>query len=107
MKAVAFRTSLIAMTEALAISLSACGKSNAVQGNTFEGSGGAFKIQFMDGGKASVALGTLVGDCTYVQKDKTITITCEGNPMDFTVNDDGSLSGPPNTDLGTLSRKAS
>ncbi|HWA45523.1 MAG TPA: hypothetical protein VHA10_20040 [Hypericibacter adhaerens] len=100
------RAALVAVIAMGVLGLSACGKSNNVEGNTYLANGGAMSIQFKSDGKAAVALGPMTGDCSYVQKDKTVSITCEGEQADFTLNDDGSLNGPPDGMIGRLEKKA-
>ena len=70
----------------------ACGDSSSVEGSTYEDSTGGMSIEFKSGGKANAAIGPASGACTYVQKDKKITLDCEGTKMELTMNDDGSLA---------------
>jgi hypothetical protein len=108
MKAIVLSAARLVMIAGLGIAVVSCGKSGGgVEGNTYEANGGTFQIQFKPDGKATVALGPMAGDCTYAQKDKTVSVTCEGDKIDFTVNDDGSISGPPDGMVGTLTKKAS
>ena len=107
MNSIALRVARVVMIAGLGVGLISCGKSSGVEGSTYEGNSGSLQIQFKSGGKASVALGPVGGDCTYSQKDKTVSITCEGDQIDFTINGDGSLSGPPDSLIGTMTRKAS
>ena len=108
MKTIALSAARIVMIAGLGLAVVSCGKSGSgVEGNTYEANGGAFQIQFKPDGKASVALGPVAGDCTYAQKDKTVSVTCEGEQIDFTVNDDGSISGPPDGLVGKMTKKAS
>jgi hypothetical protein len=39
--------------------------------------------------------------CTYSESARTVTLVCEGNTTNFTVQDDGALAGPPD---GLMSR---
>jgi hypothetical protein len=107
MKSTAFWPARIVVIAGLGLAVVSCGKSNGVEGSTYEGNNGAFQIQFKPDGKASVALGPVSGDCTYTQKDKSVSVTCEGDQIDFTVNDDGSLNGPPDGMIGRMTKKAS
>src|SRR5437764_8347782 len=74
----------------------ACEKSTSVEGNTYEANGGAMKIEFQSGGKAVTSVGPMSSTCTYTQNGKTVSLTCESDKIEFTVNDDGSLAGPRN-----------
>ena len=56
---------------------------------------GAMMLELKAEGKASM---TFMGDtkqCTYTVKEKQIPVVCAGDTMEFTVHDDGSLTGPP------------
>ena len=95
---------LIALFLAAALPLAACGKS--VSGSTYAGGNGALKIEFQSGGKAIVTIAGQAGDCTYAEQSKQVTVTCEGQPIVFTENDDGSLSAPAGGMLGgTLTKQ--
>ena len=95
---------LIALSFAVTLLLVACGKS--VSGSTYAGANGALKIEFQSGGKAIVTIAGQPGDCTYAEQGKQVTVTCEGQPIVFTQNDDGSLSAPAGGMLtGTLTKQ--
>jgi hypothetical protein len=83
----------------------ACGKSNSVEGNTYEANGGAVKIQFQSGGKAVTSMGPMSTNCTYTQSGKAITLSCENEKLELTMNDDGSLAGPPQGFAARLTKK--
>ena len=90
---------------AAVVSLAACGKSNSVEGNTYEANGGVLKIEFQSGGKAVTTMGPMATNCTYTQSDKKINLTCENEKLELTVNDDGSLAGPPTGFASRLTKK--
>jgi hypothetical protein len=77
----------------------------SVQGSTYEDNGGVVKIEFLPGGKAFTWMGPVSTPCTYVQNGKTVSVTCEGDKFDLTVNDDGSLAGPPNGMISRMTKK--
>ena len=54
-----------------------------------------------------MSIGPLATGCTYTENSKSVTLTCEGQPATLTINDDGSLSGPPEGMLGKLTKKQS
>jgi hypothetical protein len=83
----------------------AAGCGSSVQGNTYVGAGNTVQIEFQSGGKAYASLGPITSNCTYTQDGKTVALTCEGVKETLTVNDDGSLSGPPNGLLTRLTKK--
>ena len=104
MKTVLKRGGLIAVALTMSVMLASCG-SKSVAGNTYEAAGGAFSVEFQSGGKAVTTIAGNKVDCTYVEDSKTVTLTCEGQPVALTVNDDGSLSGPPDGMMGKLTKK--
>ena len=62
---------------------------------TYTDPGGSMLLELKSGGKASL---TFMGDtkqCTYTVNDKKIPVVCAGDTIEFTVHDDGSLTGPP------------
>src|SRR4051812_49439957 len=71
------------------------GWAQTVQGGTYEDNGGVLRVEFQSGGKAFMAMGPMSTPCTWKQSGKTVNLACQGDNTDFTVNDDGSLSGPP------------
>jgi hypothetical protein len=91
----AFRRSMsVVMTTVLAgYVFVGCG-GGGVEG-TYTDPGGSMMLELKSGGKASM---TFMGDtkqCTYTVSDKKIPVTCAGDTMEFTLHDDGSLTGPP------------
>jgi hypothetical protein len=86
----------------LCLSATACG--NGVSGHTYAGNGQLVKIEFQSGGKALTSFGPMTSNCTYTQSDKKISLTCEGDTTQLTMNDDGSLAGPPDGMLAHLTK---
>jgi len=86
-------------------SLTAAWGQSSVQGSTYEDNGSVVKIEFLPGGNAFTWMGPVSTPCTYVENGKTVAVTCEGDKTDFTVNDDGSLTGPPNGFISRLTKK--
>ena|SRR5258706_5665670 len=105
MNSILHRVRFITLALAASLILSACGKSVSVSGNTYEGAGGGFTVEFQSGGKAVTTIAGAKADCTYTEDSKSVTLTCEGQPAVLTINDDGSLSGPPDGMLGKLTKK--
>ncbi len=103
MNAVSKRGGFIAVALTVSVMLAGCG-SKSVAGNTYEAVGGAFSVEFQSGGKAVTTIAGNKVDCTYTEDSKTVTLTCEGQPVALTVNDDGSLSGPPDGMMGKLTK---
>lgn len=75
------------------IAVTAC--ASTVSGHTFQDNGGVVKIEFKSGGKAYVSAGPTSHTCSYTEKDKKVNLVCDGDTTTFTVEDDGSLTGPP------------
>ena len=88
---------------AFAFILAGCGGS--VSGNTYSGNGGVVQVEFKSGGKAFVSTGPVSTPCTYTESGKTVTLVCEGDKTQFTVDDDGALLGPSGGFLGRLTKK--
>ena len=103
MKAFLRRACALVVVCGTGLFLASCGKSAA--GSTYEGIDGAIKIEFQSGGKAITSIGPLNTDCTYTEDIKSVTLTCEGQPAVLTINDDGSLTGPPGGMMGRLTKK--
>jgi len=80
-----------------------CGGS--VSGNTYSGNGGVVQVEFKSGGKAFVSTGPISTPCTYTESGKTVTLVCEGDKTQFTVDDDGALIAPSGCFLGRLTKK--
>jgi hypothetical protein len=62
-------------------------------------------VEFMADGKAHISLSGMGGDCNYTQDGNTIVLTCEGESTQFTVGDDGALTGPPDGFWTRLQKK--
>lgn len=99
------RSTTLAVAVTGASFLAGCG---GVSGNTYQVEGGGYQIEFQSGGKAVESLGGQKDTCTYVEDSKSVTITCEGRPVVFTINDKGQLIAPSDSLLramGPLSKK--
>ena len=90
---------------AVGLLLAACGKSSAVAGSTYGAAGGALTVEFKSDGKATTTIGGLAADCTYTEDSKAVTLTCQGQPLVLGINDDGTLSAPPESMMGKLTKK--
>jgi predicted small secreted protein len=93
----------VALVTAASATLAGCG--NRIAGNTYWGAGNLVQIEFQSGGKARASIGPMTSDCTYTENGKTVELACEGVKEVLTVNDDGSLSGPPGGLMGRLTKK--
>lgn len=99
------RTIFSAVILAAILCLNAC---SSCLGSHLEGkysdASGAFKVELNSGGKATLT--TLNSDtpCTYKVDGKQVTLQCENQILSFTVQDDGSLMPPPETQIGRLTK---
>lgn len=87
-------TRMIAYAVMLAgcMGLAACG--SKVSGHTYHDNGGVVTVEFKSGGKAFVSAGPITQTCSYSQSGKAISLVCEGDTTQFTLEDDGALAGP-------------
>lgn len=92
------------MTLSVAIALScllgACGAS--VRGHAYHDNGGVVRVEFKSGGKAYVSIGPMSHECTYSESGKNVNLDCDGEKLNFTVQDDGALAGPPDGYMARL-----
>ena len=93
---------IIAFALVVAVAIAGCG---GVSGHTYQTAGGLMQIEFQSGGKANVSLGPQKTACTYTEDSKTVTVTCEGDKIVFTIGSDGSLNPPSGNFIGPLTRK--
>jgi hypothetical protein len=57
-------------------------------------------------GRAHFSLHGVGGQCTYTQENRKVLLTCEGETTGFMVEDDGALTGPPDSFLTRLKKKS-
>ena len=72
--------------------LGACG--SKVSGHTYHNNGGVVQVEFKSGGRAYVSAGPIVHTCSYSESGKSVSLICNGDTTDFSVQDDGALVGP-------------
>ena len=91
---------------ALAVSLTACTTLAAgkIEG-TYQNAQGNASIEFMSGGKAHFSFHGVGGDGKYTIEGMKLTFMFDGEKLVFTINDDGSLSGPPDSFVNRLKKK--
>ena len=95
----------IGAVSAIAFSIAIAGCGSSVAGSTYIDNGGVVQIEFKSDGKAYVSTGPVTNTCSYTQSGKTLTLSCRGDKTTFTVEDDGALSGPPDSFMGRLTKK--
>jgi len=81
-----------------------CG--SGVQGTYSDPSGG-FVLDLKSGGNATFTFAGQAASCTYKVDGKQLTLTCQGDtsPTVLTIQNDGSLTGPPGTMMPPLRKK--
>jgi hypothetical protein len=72
---------------------------------TYTNPEGNASVEFMAGGEAHFSLPGVGGKCTFTQMDRNVVLTCEGDTTEFTVEDDGALTGPRDSFLTRLRKK--
>jgi hypothetical protein len=98
------RTVLVATILAAGFCFAGCGDPN-VAGRTYGDSDNLISIEFRYDGKVMVTMMGLVVPCTYTQKAKNITVTCNGAAQVFSFNGDGSLIAANSGLFGKLTKK--
>jgi hypothetical protein len=90
----------------LVIAASLVGCSGGVAG-TYTAPNGAMTLELKSGGDASVTFAGQTAPCKYTASGSTLTLTCPGQAgaMNFTIQKDGSLAGPPDSFFPPLVKK--
>lgn len=73
---------------------------------TYQNANGEAVIEFLSEGKAFFSFHGVTGACTHKQNGKDVILTCDDEDMVFTVNDDGSLAGPPDSFVSRMKKKS-
>jgi len=93
-----------AVAVAALVCLGVVGCGTKVQGHTYSGNGNVVSVEFQSGGKAYASMGPMTSACTYTQSGKTVNLVCEGDTTVLTLQDDGSLNGPPEGMLAHMTK---
>ena len=74
---------------------------------TYTDGTGAFTLELKSGGAATFTFAGMPAMCTYKPNGNTIALMCEGQvgALVLTVQNDGSLAGPPGTFMPPLKKK--
>jgi hypothetical protein len=72
--------------------LCACG--GRVTGHTYHNNGGVVQVEFKSGGKALVSAGPVTHTCSYSESGKAVSLVCEDDITNLSMQDDGALVGP-------------
>lgn len=72
---------------------------------TYANSDGTAVLEFVSGGKAHMSFHGMSQPCTQKGSAKAFTLTCDGDDLEFKVDDDGALAGPADTPFARLKKK--
>lgn len=72
---------------------------------TYANSDGTAVLEFVSGGKAHFAFHGVSQPCTQKGNAKAVTLTCDGEDMEFKVDDDGALAGPADSPFSRMKKK--
>jgi hypothetical protein len=74
---------------------------------TYTAPNGAMTLELKSGGAASITFAGQTAPCKYTVNGSTLTLNCEGQTggMNFTIQKDGSLAGPPDSFIPPLVKK--
>jgi hypothetical protein len=87
-----WRLMTVAAAVALGLICAGCG-SPSLEGHTYKDSTGTVAVEFASGGKASLATGPIMQSCRYSKGNHAVTLDCSGGEFNFTIGDDGALTG--------------
>jgi hypothetical protein len=89
---------------ALSLSLATYGCGPNLDG-TYQDDSGMVVLNLGPGDEATMTIMGQGGGCASYSVDGTVlTVVCDEGNLDFTVNNDGSLTGPPGAMFGALRR---
>ena len=71
---------------------------------TYQNENGSVVLDIKSGGTGSLTIAGDTKPCTYTSDQQTLKVTCDQDEVDFTVHEDGSLSGPPDSFVGDLKK---
>ena len=95
-KLIILRITLIAALALITPLIASCGSKSKLEGTYSQSGGGTVALDLKSGGKAQF---TMMGEsvaCTYQVNGDKLMLDCtpKGEKVDFTIHDDGSLTGP-------------
>lgn len=85
--------------------LAACGGDKLA--GTYSNENGSIVVDIKPGGTGAMTIAGETKPCTYTSDQSTLKLTCDGDETDFTIHDDGSLTGPPDSFVGQLKKSGS
>lgn len=72
---------------------------------TYANTDGTAVLEFVSGGKAHFSFHGVSTPCTQKGSAKAVTLTCDGEDLEFKVDDDGALAGPADSPFARLKKK--
>lgn len=104
-RTIRFQTGILTLILALCTACaSMAGGGDEIKG-VYENTESNASIEFLGNGKAHLSLYGVGGPCTYKIEGKKLVLTLEDEKQVFTINSDGSLTGPPGTYLSRLTKR--
>lgn len=100
-----FQTGILALILALCTACASLAGGGVEIKGVYENTQVNASLEFLGNGKAHFSLYGVGGPCTYKVEGKKLILTLEDEKMVFTINDDGSLSGPPGSYLSRLTKR--
>ena len=100
----ALRIRRLALVAALGCLATSCG--SKVQGTYTDRTGGIM-LELKSDHKATFTFAGDSSQCTYDIAASKVNLTCQGEKTEFTIHDDGSLTGPPGNLMGVLRKTKS
>jgi len=85
------------------LAVSACSSGSKMAG-TYSNANGSIVLDLKSGGVGSLTIAGESKPCTYTVDNAQIKLTCDSDETTFDVHDDGSLTGPPDSMVGTLTK---
>lgn len=87
---------------ALLLATVACGGSKVA--GTYSNANGSMVLTLKSDGTGSMSLLGESKPCTYTTAQAQIKVQCDTDEFDFNMQDDGSLTGPPDSLMGPLKK---
>jgi hypothetical protein len=74
---------------------------------TYSNENGSIVVDLKSGGTGSLTIGGETKPCTYSVDNAQVKLECDSDETVFDIHDDGSLTGPPDSMVGTLKKSGS
>jgi len=84
------------------LATSACSGSNVT--GTYTNANGSIVVDLKSGGTGSLTIAGESKPCTYTVDNAQVKLECDSDETVFDIHEDGSLTGPPDSFVGTLKK---